>query len=402
MNQLAAPLSKLEQPVVLDAIRVLHVDDDQDALDLIADLFEDQAQIELMGCVHPMRALACAREFRPDVFLVDVRMDACHGLGLVKHLRESEEFAGAPVIMLSSVDSAQEKARCFAEGVSDYLVKFPDAVELHARVRYHAEASRRQQALEALQRTLMQQKQILESDLRFAAEVQHEMLAKPPCPDHLSAAVWIQPCGLVSGDYYHFGERPGGGQEVFLGDATGHGIASAFITVMASMGIAHIGKSVSPCEVLRRLDAVLKPAIPGGHFMTGMALQIDTRGALTMSAGGHPPLVVAPADGGALVILRSKNLPLGILNTANHFDEYGYRLARGDKVFMYTDGILEWENRGGEHFGEERLHEFLAAQRELAVGELVASLREALGGFCGGVENGDDVTLIAIEFHGAQ
>lgn len=119
---------------------ILLIDDQQMAEELVRNMFFDQPDI----CLHYLhasdQALNVARELKPTVILVDLRMPLVDGLGVTRELRAHPETEGIPVILLSSEESAEIKAQAFAEGANDYLVKWPDKRELSARVHYHSSA----------------------------------------------------------------------------------------------------------------------------------------------------------------------------------------------------------------------------------------------------------------------
>jgi signal transduction histidine kinase len=90
----------------------------------------------------PARLLATAHAFGPSVVLLDLRMPGIDGLGVIRMLRADPVTAGIPILMLSSEDDPHVKAAGFAAGAADYLVKWPDRIELMARVRAHARSHR--------------------------------------------------------------------------------------------------------------------------------------------------------------------------------------------------------------------------------------------------------------------
>jgi len=119
---------------------VLLIDDEPFSQDIIAH--------GLAGCVghnlcyesSPVRAVQVAREVRATVVLVDLRMPDLDGFEVTARLRAHPDTEDIPVIVLSSEDDPDIKARAFAVGANDYLVKWPDPRELVARVRYHSGA----------------------------------------------------------------------------------------------------------------------------------------------------------------------------------------------------------------------------------------------------------------------
>ncbi|HEY8605821.1 MAG TPA: response regulator [Noviherbaspirillum sp.] len=119
---------------------VLLIDDQQMAEDLVGQMLVEQDDIRLQYLADSTAAVATAASVLPSVVLVDLRMPGLDGFGVTAAMRADPRTQELPIILLSSEDSADVKVRAFAEGVNDYLVKWPDKRELAARIRYHAGA----------------------------------------------------------------------------------------------------------------------------------------------------------------------------------------------------------------------------------------------------------------------
>jgi signal transduction histidine kinase len=119
---------------------VLLIDDEPFAEDIILHGLKACAQHTLRFVSRPEMAVELAREVGATVVLVDLRMPEIDGLEVTRRLRADKDTEHIPVIVLSSEDDPDIKARAFAVGANDYLVKWPDPRELVARVRYHSDA----------------------------------------------------------------------------------------------------------------------------------------------------------------------------------------------------------------------------------------------------------------------
>ena len=119
---------------------VLLIDDQPYAQDFIAHCLESCTDVALRYDARAECAVELAREVGATVVLVDLRMPGIDGFGVVSLLRAHPDTEHLPVILLSSEENAEIKARAFAAGANDYLVKWPDPRELVARVRYHSGA----------------------------------------------------------------------------------------------------------------------------------------------------------------------------------------------------------------------------------------------------------------------
>jgi signal transduction histidine kinase len=122
------------------ACTVLLIDDESFAEDIIAHGLKGCSAHALRFSSRPALAVAIAKEIGATVVLVDLRMPEIDGFEVTRRLRADRDTEHIPVILLSSEDHPEIKARAFAVGANDYLVKWPDPRELVARVRYHSDA----------------------------------------------------------------------------------------------------------------------------------------------------------------------------------------------------------------------------------------------------------------------
>ena len=118
--------------------RILLVDDQQITEKLLQHILEDEEDLELHYCQNPSQAIRMAEVVRPVVILLDLIMPEVNGITLLQRFRASRSFSQIPIIMLSAEEDPYVKARAFAAGASNYLIKLPDKVEMVARLRHHA------------------------------------------------------------------------------------------------------------------------------------------------------------------------------------------------------------------------------------------------------------------------
>ncbi|MCC2975038.1 response regulator [Massilia sp. IC2-476] len=137
-------------------MRVLLIDDHLINAELVRGMLEDEPGLILEYQQDPARALETAAAFAPSVIMVDLHMPMIDGLDVIKILKQDPRVAEVPVIMLSSNTSPQVKASGFEAGAIDYLVKWPDKVELTARLQAHSRAYHMTQALRASQAALFE------------------------------------------------------------------------------------------------------------------------------------------------------------------------------------------------------------------------------------------------------
>lgn len=137
---------------------VLLIDDESFAQDIIAHGLKGCVGHQLVYESDSSRAVEVARQVDATVVLVDLRMPGgVDGFDVIASLRAHPDTHDIPVILLSSEDDPDIKAKAFAIGASDYMVKWPDPRELVARVRHHSGACiarrERDQAFASLRRS---------------------------------------------------------------------------------------------------------------------------------------------------------------------------------------------------------------------------------------------------------
>ena len=146
------------------ACSVLLIDDEPFAQEIIAHGLQGCIKHQLRYESSPARAVEVARQVKATVVLVDLRMPDLDGFEVIARLRADPETEDIPVILLSSEDDPDIKAKAFAAGANDYLVKWPDPRELVARVRYHSGAcSARRQRDQAFVSLRLSQEQLAAS-----------------------------------------------------------------------------------------------------------------------------------------------------------------------------------------------------------------------------------------------
>jgi len=239
-------------------------------------------------------------------------------------------------------------------------------------------------------------------DLNLATEVQQSLLSNLPDVPFLDIALKYLPHSGVSGDTYVFSINREGTLNIFFGDATGHGIAAAFVTMMVHVGMKSIPPNLATHEAMQQLNKLLFLCIPEDMFVSGIYLRITQDGKLSFCNAGHPPLLIHPVDKIHLLALKQPGTVLGMFDEElRPFTEKTYQLQPGDRVYLYTDGITEWSNPQNVFFKVERLTEFLSANRTLPLNQIPDSLITHLQHFSQGRECNDDVTFLGIEFKGA-
>jgi len=137
-------------------ITVLLVDDQAMIGEAVRRMLASEDDIDFFHCQEPSKAIQIANDIAPTVILQDLVMPDIDGLLLVRYFRANPSTREIPLIVLSSKEEPMIKAEAFARGANDYMVKFPDKLEVLARIRYHSKGYinllERNEAFEQLER----------------------------------------------------------------------------------------------------------------------------------------------------------------------------------------------------------------------------------------------------------
>lgn len=206
------------------------------------------------------------------------------------------------------------------------------------------------------------------------------------------------PAKEVGGDYYDYLCHDNGRLDLVIADVSGHNVGAALIMSEARTMIrSRSGKFSKPDELLRELNQFLYEDLTKAElFITLFYLQYqpDTRVVEYASAGHSPTLLWQTAQSQCLR-LDPEGLIVGVKKDF-FYEKDSYRLASGDVLLLYTDGLIEAENDHNEFFGEERLAELLRENHHLQPQELINYIVDQVRLFTGHQNFKDDVSMIVL------
>lgn len=255
-----------------------------------------------------------------------------------------------------------------------------------------------QNSLEEKNQILNKLNQEMKSDLMVAEELQKKLFTDFSTPAFLDMYTVFKPFSHVSGDIFNIKEQPDGSVSIFIGDGTGHGIAAAFTTIMARVGLSQKAEEKSAIDLLKHLNTLLEEHLPDDRYMSAIFANVNPEGLLITANAGHPPLVIITSNG-EIKRLKNAGLLLGLFSSENlELTLEQYQLMPGDRVFVYTDGITERKNRKNEMFGPLRFEKCLQSNNSEGIEKQIHCLLEEVEKFSESVEPDDDITMIGFKF----
>ncbi|HXY00947.1 MAG TPA: PP2C family protein-serine/threonine phosphatase, partial [Candidatus Limnocylindrales bacterium] len=183
---------------------------------------------------------------------------------------------------------------------------------------------------------------------------------------------------------------------VLVADVSGHGVPAALIAAMLKVAMQSVVACArAPGEVLRELNHILSGQLRD-QFITAAYLFIDTENRRALySAAGHPPLL--HSRGGKLQRIESNGLVFGVMPEPD-YPVYDMPITPGDRFLLYTDGVIEPENSGGDSFGDRKLDQVVRDNESRPPSALVDQvLSEIRHWQPSSMAQQDDITLIVVD-----
>ena len=390
---------------------ILAVDDTPANLQVLAGMLKDRGY-KVRPVPGGKLALLAARRDPPDLILLDINMPEMNGYEVCECLKADEKLRAIPVIFISALTEPLDKVKAFAIGGVDYITKPFQMEELHARVETHLKLRRLQIELEESNARLAEANGRMSRDLRAAAKIQETFLprAVPRVPG--TEFAWLyRPCDELAGDGLNVIPLGDGKVALYILDVSGHGVASALLSVTLSRllsppsepssilirdGDLRVGFDITPpTDVAAELNRLFPFDTATEQFATMVYGILDVAtGEFRYVSAGHPGPVHLPS-GAEPVILESQGSPIGLGEDA--YEERSVRLKAGDRLYLYSDGVPEAMGPAGRQFGDAGLLEAIDRGRSEPLRDGIATLLAAVARWLGSERPRDDISILAVE-----
>lgn len=242
----------------------------------------------------------------------------------------------------------------------------------------------------------------LQGEVNLAATLQRSILPQPNIAlPGIAGLANLLTSSEVGGDYYDYYKVGGHNSILFIGDVSGHGVAAGTMVGAAKAGVyplIHEGYT-NPGEILNSLNINMQATAQQSLLMTMACLSLDARnGRLVFANAGHVLPYLLRKNAQHWEMLEASGLPLGKSLDSDYLQTaIELTLDVGDKLFLYTDGLVEEESPSGEPFGYDRLEFLLNANVDVEDPEDLRNiLMDALRVHCRGTAYTDDITIVVI------
>jgi len=239
----------------------------------------------------------------------------------------------------------------------------------------------------------------IETELETARQIQSSILPMTvPELENLRIAASYQPMSAVAGDFYQFIRLDNHHLGILIADVSGHGIPAALISSMIKVAMQSVAiHADDPAQVLGGLNRILSSEAQG-QLVSAAYVWIDAQNRNALySAAGHPPLLYWRNAKGEMQRVESNGLLFGV-EPAAEYPVCSVPLEASDRFLLYTDGVTETENVGGEAFGDRQLEWVVRNNRLQPASELSCQVLSELQSWRpAAVKQQDDITLIVVD-----
>jgi CheY-like chemotaxis protein/anti-sigma regulatory factor (Ser/Thr protein kinase) len=378
-------------------LSILVADDDRTNRLVLNALLSSEGFRPLLA-VNGAQAVTLYERERPDVVLMDVMMPVMDGYEATRRIKALTGDGFVAVVFLTALNDEQSLARCIEVGGDDFMTKPFNRIVLVSKIMSYARLNRLYATLQAQNRELSKYHALLSREHEMAEQI-FTAITGAGRLDAANIRYLLSPMATTSGDLILAAQTPSGGQHLMLGDFAGHGLSAALGAIPVSdIFYSMTAKGFHICDIVREINAKLYSKLPTGFFLAACLVEVDAKQRTARIWNGGIPDAIMIRDGrGIFRRLASHSLPLGIVDSEELGGEMtGVELRRGDRLYLYSDGLIESTDRAGHPFGQERLE--ACFHEDIPVCDRFDEICRRLHEFRSDQPQSDDITLVEITF----
>ena len=243
--------------------------------------------------------------------------------------------------------------------------------------------------------------EVIARELVMAGRIQADILPEhPPNISGWEIAARLEPARETSGDFYDFIPLTDHKWGLVVGDVTDKGMGAALFMALSSALIRTYASRFPtlPALTLRTVSERILSDTRGGMFVTSIFGVLEPlTGRFVYANAGHPPgYLIRPQRGKESIDrLCPTGMALGVTEQAQWRQKIA-RIAPGDLLVLYTDGITEAQNAEGKFFEEDRLLDVVLSNVRHPAAEILSALVDEVHGFVGAASRQDDIALVVL------
>lgn len=254
--------------------------------------------------------------------------------------------------------------------------------------------------MKKLQKELLYQNKKLQTELNLARKLQCSLLPKELPEDKIAFSYIYKPCETLGGDFLDIFKIDNNHVGVYIADVSGHGVAASMLTVFLRSSIDK--KTLSPAVALKKLYKEFNNDYSDQDFYITVfygIIDLENNTFIYSNAGHNVSPVVFNPKNNKFDLLRIPGIPISNWVEDPVYMDSKVSLEHGDRLFLYTDGIIELKNAENQQYGEDRLVSVLLGDNstpDIILDHIIESASKFAG-----IDNynkiSDDITMALIE-----
>ena len=329
----------------------------------------------------------------PILVVLDISLPGIDGYQTGRKMKALAGESHLPIIFLTGAKDDNILSKCLAIG-DDYIAK-PFTVEMvSSKIEARRRVSELYKQMEQQYKVLMRHKHLVDREHEVV-----ESIFSNQFEQHItqtdSFRFHISPISVFNGDVLLTAYGPSGNLYIAVGDVTGHGLPAAVGAIpvypaFRSMAI----KGLSIGNIASEMNRALRDLLPDNMMLAASLLELNSSAdTLTVWSGGMPAMVLADTNGNISQLIESIHCPLAMLPSHEFSQDIQvYHINKGDRIYLFTDGVEECRNAKDEMFGEPRLHSLFDGSEA----NMFDRILEKINQFTGDKEQDDDITLVEV------
>jgi CheY-like chemotaxis protein/anti-sigma regulatory factor (Ser/Thr protein kinase) len=377
------------------SLKILIADDSNSDRLLLKGIIQNQGHIPLLAS-DGAEAIELFKHNHPDIILLDALMPNVDGFEAARYIKAHSGDNFYPIIFLTSLQEPDSLAKCLEVGGDDFLTKPYNSVILRAKLnafrrmlKMHVELQHQRDQIADNNQRLIHEQEVAK---RTFDKIAHEGSL------HAHNVKYnLSPMAVFNGDVLIAAVRPNGNLTALLGDFTGHGLAAAIGAMPLSQTFySMVAKGFATKDIVIELNRKLKEILPVGVFCCASMIDMDFRSKIIeIWNGGMPDNYLYRKHDHSIITIPSRHLALGILSPEKFSPNTDiYPMANGDRMYLWSDGIIESTNQDDDMFGDERLLNIFKANKNAE--QLFDEINDTLEEFIGSAELADDLSIAEI------
>ncbi|MFC3093337.1 response regulator [Alteromonas sediminis] len=367
-------------------MRILVADDEPINRFLLLHMLEEQGFKECFEAENGREAVELARQISPDLILLDIDMPEMSGFEAAEILKNEAEIH-LPIIFITATEDKENLIKCLKVGGDDFAIKPFDKAILSAKINAHLRSRRMSQHIDAQNKELSKFRAEVDQEHAMIEHIYNHALTNP---EHVMAYfdVLQQPAANFNGDLFLVQPHPNGGLYFFLGDFTGHGLASTVGALPVSRTFTAMAvKGLSVVEIAQAINELLYTFLPIDRFSAATLGYVNETGTrVTIWQGGMPDFYIQRSADKSVYAVSSEHMALGVLEPSDFDSDCNILdLEAGDTLTLFSDGLIEASftdeetgEESNEWLGEEAVRNWLLEYSDLTSQKIFELAKKAL------------------------